>query len=248
MKTFFMGAIVVLLLGAGYYVWTTQPKSGDNTPLNPYAEYFGDRIVALGVADIGQPIEGFDSNLLIAAFPGLVPADFEGVETVEGSYKIENGVVIFVRDQGSPITSAERMVSEQGYATLLAHVSARLGITVVSNASVDEVIAQINTSEHVEARIGESASALGVTILPQEVLEDSRCPVDVQCIWAGTVRLRALLTSGLGEAPQVFELGKPITTEVEEITLVEVLPGSEAGGELKASDYRFIFEISKRIM
>jgi len=98
----------------------------------------------------------------------------------------------------------------------------------------------------IETRIDEGASALGVKVVPLEVLEDSRCPVDVECIWAGTVRLRTLLSSGLGEAEQVFELRMPITTEAETVTLVEVSPAPYAGRAILANDYRFTFEIAKR--
>ncbi len=108
----------------------------------------------------------------------------------------------------------------------------------------DEVPA--STSERIEVGIDQGASALDVSIVPQEVLEDSRCPIDVQCVWAGTVRVRALLTSGLGEGTQVFELGKPMTTEAEEVTLVEVRPTTKEGERPEPEEYRFIFEISKR--
>lgn len=102
------------------------------------------------------------------------------------------------------------------------------------------------TSERIETRIGQEASALDVKIKPLEVLEDSRCPLDVQCVWAGTVRVQTILGSGLGEGDQVFELGQEITTEAEIIKLVEVLPAPPAGQEIGEDDYRFFFEISKR--
>lgn len=98
----------------------------------------------------------------------------------------------------------------------------------------------------VETRIDQGASALDVKVVPLEVVEDSRCPEGVQCVQAGTVRVRALLTSGLGEAPQVFELNRPITTEAEVVELVEVRPAAIAEEEIPLADYRFIFRIAKR--
>jgi hypothetical protein len=68
----------------------------------------------------------------------------------------------------------------------------------------------------------------------------------VTCIQAGTVRVRATLLSGLGSTTQIFELGKPITTEAEKITLVEVDPVPESGKEPKTAEYLFYFEINKR--
>jgi|SRR3989344_2314944 len=98
----------------------------------------------------------------------------------------------------------------------------------------------------IETRIDLGASALDVKVIPQAILEDSRCPAEVQCIQAGTVRVRATLESGLGSANQIFRLGDVITTESEAITLVDVLPAPAAGVQIRANDYRFIFEIRKR--
>ncbi|OHA18689.1 MAG: hypothetical protein A2836_02435 [Candidatus Taylorbacteria bacterium RIFCSPHIGHO2_01_FULL_45_63] len=98
----------------------------------------------------------------------------------------------------------------------------------------------------IESQIGKEVRGLGVTILPQAVLEDSRCPIDVECIQAGTVRVRTFLTSGLGQATQVFTLGELITTEAEIIELVGVLPVAKSGKKIDPADYRFTFKITKR--
>lgn len=103
-----------------------------------------------------------------------------------------------------------------------------------------------STSKVVEARIDQSVSALGVKITPLEVVEDSRCPSDVVCIWAGTVKVRATLESGLGSAEQIFELNQPVTTEAEIITLVSVEPETKAGVKIEPSQHVFHFQITKR--
>jgi hypothetical protein len=98
-----------------------------------------------------------------------------------------------------------------------------------------------------EARIGQEVSGLDVSIMPLAVLQDSRCPIDVQCIQAGTVKMRARLTSGLGTATQEFTIGQPITTEAETVTLTDVSPQPTAGIKIKDSEYVFRFEVAKRI-
>jgi hypothetical protein len=45
------------------------------------------------------------------------------------------------------------------------------------------------TSEVFNLKIGEKAGNTNIVIQPTEILEDSRCPLDVQCIQAGTVRV-----------------------------------------------------------
>lgn len=99
------------------------------------------------------------------------------------------------------------------------------------------------TEGTIEARIDQGASAFGIKIVPLEVVEDSRCPQGVQCIWAGTVRLRALVTEGTVETEHVFVLGAPITAGTKEITLSKVLPEAREGVEKEPSDYRFSFAI-----
>lgn len=98
----------------------------------------------------------------------------------------------------------------------------------------------------VTLRLNESASFGGVTITPKAVVDDSRCAEGVQCIWAGTVKVRTEIVSGLGTANEVIELGKSITTEAEEVALVAVTPSRKPGSEISPADYRLTYQISKR--
>lgn len=59
----------------------------------------------------------------------------------------------------------------------------------------------------VEVRLGETARLGDVSVRPIAVVEDSRCPGDVQCVWAGRLRLRAAV-SRLGETELI--LGQPL--------------------------------------
>lgn len=103
-----------------------------------------------------------------------------------------------------------------------------------------------DTFARVTVKVGEKTSALGVTIQVSELVEDSRCPTDVQCVWAGRVKVHTTITSGLGTAEYVFEDTKSLTTEAEEITLVQVAPTPREGITLTPADYSFTFEIKKR--
>ncbi len=103
-----------------------------------------------------------------------------------------------------------------------------------------------NETSHLEAVIGEAFTKGGVTITVLDVIEDSRCPSDVVCVWQGTLKVRVLLESGLGSGEQVFELGQPITTEAEEVVLEEVLPVPNAGEEIPQSAYSFRFSVKAR--
>lgn len=242
-----VGAFALIVAGLIYYLDRPLPESsGKSAQTSPAAAYFEERLTTLGIEDVGLPIEGFDSNILIIAFPGLIPADFDNVEALGGKYEVQSGTLEFIQASSSPISSADRTIAHKGYETLLVAVSKRLGKPARSDREVDAVIAAINTAERIETRIGEGKSALGVRIVPEAVLEDSRCPVDVQCIQAGTVRVRAALESASGKAQQTFVLDQKVTTEAEEIVLVRVEPEAKSTTERQPSDYRFYFEITKR--
>lgn len=102
-------------------------------------------------------------------------------------------------------------------------------------------------SATLRTRINQGSSGLDITLIPLEVTEDSRCPTEVQCVWAGTLKVRTTLRSASGESVETFELGKTITTETRAITLVEVLPVKRTTDAIAVGDYLFVFEVKKRI-
>lgn len=97
-----------------------------------------------------------------------------------------------------------------------------------------------------ETQLNKKISGLDLSLTPLTVVEDSRCPSDVVCIQAGTVRVQVLIQSGLGEGAITMSLNTPITTEAEEVTLVSVTPYPISTKEISSSEYRFVFEIKKR--
>lgn len=247
---------LVLLVGALYSLEARMTTAAPD----PIAAYFQQGLSSRGAEGIGgMPIEGFTAELLMQSFPQLKAQDFDGVETFEGINHYVDGKLRFERT-ASPdaISTAERTVSAPGYATLLKHVAERLGLPARTEADVDAILAVVAPQQKsttksakagsatLEARIGQSVSALDVTITPKAVIEDSRCPADVQCIWAGRVRITVTLTSGLGTSDQEFTLGQTITTEAETVTLVEVTPAMKSNTDITPAQYRFIFEVKKR--
>lgn len=93
------------------------------------------------------------------------------------------------------------------------------------------------------ARLNETKDALGTKITPLQVLEDSRCPIDVQCIQAGTVRLQANIETIAGVSEQIFVLNESVKTENQTITLVNVEPISDSKTKIDNSEYNFMFKI-----
>ena len=93
--------------------------------------------------------------------------------------------------------------------------------------------------------VGQSASVegAGVRVVLRAVRDDSRCPVDVQCVWEGdaTVALDVTGASGPAAAYDLHTSGRfarEATHGPFRITLVRLDPAPHAGSPPPAADYR----------
>ena len=91
--------------------------------------------------------------------------------------------------------------------------------------------------------LGHSAYVDGPIIRPVKVVEDSRCPMNARCIWAGTVKIEAIWVRPGDDRRIELELGKAMPLADGSIELMDVAPPRMAGEgmELKPADYRFSF-------
>jgi len=246
-----MKKIIAILLSltalvALYFVfhkWSMNEIASDGNP--ELALYFQERLDTLGVTPgMGRPIEGFDAGLLTGAFPGFKPEDFNGVETFEGHYELAKDKLTYIRDSEGPVSSAETTVSKEGYKTLLENTKNRLKMDVSTRTDVDRLIEAINTEDLIVTKIDQGASAFGIKVVPQAVIEDSRCGEDVVCIQAGTVKVKTLLVGKDGETTEVFELNQ-VNPEFNNVTLVRVEPQASSKKKILDSEYSFYFNIVK---
>lgn len=89
---------------------------------------------------------------------------------------------------------------------------------------LDQRDAALAEAEVVAAGLGETADlGGGLRIRPIEVLEDSRCPQNARCVWAGRLRLRVAI-EGLGER-EVITDEAAVQTPHGAFELVAVSPG-----------------------
>ena len=76
---------------------------------------------------------------------------------------------------------------------------------------------------------------------PDQVIEDSRCPADVQCIHAGQLIVRTTVLGG-GWAKQIdLTLGVPVPVADGMLTLVDAIPVPINGDTAISSTARFSF-------
>jgi hypothetical protein len=89
--------------------------------------------------------------------------------------------------------------------------------------------------------MGQLAKFENISILPIAIAEDSRCPVDVQCIQAGTVHIE--IVSDIGTSTGVVKLGQAFPVQSERVTLTAVAPEKSAKKEITMGDYRLTFNV-----
>jgi hypothetical protein len=96
------------------------------------------------------------------------------------------------------------------------------------------------------AAIGQVAYVDGVQVRPIGLLEDSRCPALVRCIWAGRLRIEALIQfhGGSEQMRREMTLGEAIKLPEGNLTLIEAIPAPVAGRVTVPSAYRFTFALT----
>ena len=81
-----------------------------------------------------------------------------------------------------------------------------------------------------------------LVVTPLAVKEDSRCPENARCIWAGRAVVSVRI-DGMGwHELAALTLGMPYPTHGTSVTLTSVTPEKKAGATTPARDYRFRFE------
>ena len=95
------------------------------------------------------------------------------------------------------------------------------------------------------AGLGQQATVGGVRIRPLAIVEDSRCPADVQCVWAGRLVILADIDFHGGSETYrgKLTLGQPLPLGAETVTLVAAVPAKTAATAPDRRAYLFTFAV-----
>ncbi len=89
-----------------------------------------------------------------------------------------------------------------------------------------------------------SIPTINLTLTPLAIVEDSRCPIGVQCIQAGTVRLRTkVMSTATTTGEIIFTLSTPVRIGSSTVELAAVAPTTSAGSSIVPANYRFTFQV-----
>lgn len=88
-----------------------------------------------------------------------------------------------------------------------------------------------------------------ITIEFISVLEDSRCPVDVDCVWAGSAKIQIKVSKGKAAA-EIFELNTNLEPQFikfqgYKIELTGLTPVPKSDVDMKSVKYTASFKIEK---
>ncbi|MBA4163965.1 MAG: hypothetical protein C0510_04955 [Erythrobacter sp.] len=88
-----------------------------------------------------------------------------------------------------------------------------------------------------------------LAVTPLEVIEDSRCPKDVQCVWQGRMMLRAQLDLGHERINVEIDSSKPLRIHGGFLSIAEIARAAPVQGKpSRAKDYLFRFAFAPDVM
>lgn len=94
--------------------------------------------------------------------------------------------------------------------------------------------------------LNQSVRVGDLTVTPIGVVEDSRCPINARCVWAGRLVVRTRIDgtarAGAWRDTANIQLGETYGTHGLMIALTSGEPGKTAGRETQPEEYRFSYE------
>ena len=89
------------------------------------------------------------------------------------------------------------------------------------------------------AMLGQPTRVGQLVVTPIKVVEDSRCPMNARCVWAGRAIVATRIDGAGWRETANLELGRPYLTHGIGLQLSSVEPGKMAGQETPQRSYIF---------
>jgi hypothetical protein len=120
------------------------------------------------------------------------------------------------------------------------------GKFVSGNTLEAESIEELTITEAttVKVKLGETKFINGVKITLNKIVEDSRCPSGVQCVWAGRVVANVTLKSETDTETIEMTMGQNVYIETYTVKIDDVTPNKRSTKDIPPQDYTFTFRVS----
>ena len=95
--------------------------------------------------------------------------------------------------------------------------------------------------EGTQVALGQPVEVGDVVATPMKVIEDSRCPADVQCVWAGRLVVETRIDGAGWRDTANINLGETYGTHGNTVALVGGTPDKLAEREIQPGAYLFTY-------
>ena len=124
----------------------------------------------------------------------------------------------------------------------------RTGPNCEFTACPDEVAQPIPTTGDVVLGVGQKGKVDDLNITVNSFVSDSRCPMDVQCIWAGEFKANVTLVgASKSETRNMSSIEAPYSFDGHIVSIITVLPAPKSREKIIANDYRITFHVAKDV-
>ena len=90
--------------------------------------------------------------------------------------------------------------------------------------------------------IGQAVQVGGMIVTPVKVVEDSRCPMNARCVWAGRLVVQTRIDGKSWRETANLTLGQIYTTHNQMLALAAVRPEKTTDHRIRSREYRFTYE------
>ncbi len=115
-------------------------------------------------------------------------------------------------------------------------------------AACPEVVsapAPVATTDDIVLGVGQKGKVGGLNITVNSFVSDSRCPIDVQCIWAGEFKVNVMLLGATKIENRVMSsVDEPYTFDGHRISITSVTPAPKSTTKITANEYRITFQVT----
>ncbi len=122
---------------------------------------------------------------------------------------------------------------------LLAVLAPLAACTVIPDAPI---VAATPRDEMTPVAIDQPVRVGSVVVTPKRVVEDSRCPINARCVWAGRLIVETRIDGAGWRDTTNITLGETYATHGQIVALVSGEPGRMTNAEPVPSQYRFVYE------
>ena len=237
--------LLLILISVLSYAFFSQPETitlareeAIDTIIGAYPELAAYKVVSLppSFIEAKRADAGWDVGFieLGSGVPGVLSATCYHVTDAKAVVLI--GVYAQLNDKTAErieLTTCEPVFAEQ------TAPAAPITAPVIPPVTQDTVLPYGD----VTLRLGQIATFKDLSMRPIAIEEDSRCPNDVQCIQAGTVRVKVSVTTGGRSRVSILKLGEIVAADNETILLAHVLPEQNSKITETDADYQLQFTV-----